>query len=52
MGANNKTKKDRVLPVTNELAKYLREYLDPKNIQEKYFGRDLNIFFQVMKIIQ
>jgi integrase len=29
-GENNKTGKDRVLPIPNELGKHLRDYLDPE----------------------
>jgi len=44
-GANNKTKKDRVLPVTNELAKYLREYLNPKKFPREVFWKGSRYLF-------
>jgi len=44
-GENNKTKKDRILPIPNELAKSLREYLNPKNFPREMFWKGSKYLF-------
>ena len=44
-GKNNKTGKDRVLPLPNELGKHLRDYLNPKKFPREMFWKGSTYLF-------